>query len=312
MIGRGHRRPRRRQCCRRVDFFFARKETGSAGGMPEDGMQAQQREVGIEAAGGPAFATQWLLPVALGICIAVLLRGWQDARPGQTPAIAAAGPAATAPVRAPAPAPPLAAAGQVPAHLPARRARKVRVRPSGNLSRDLEVVLPQYRASFEESARRAGLDWRLLAAVGYQESRWDPAARSPTGVRGLMMLTQDTALELGVDRENAAQSILGAGRLLRDIYAGLPRRIREPDRTAMALAAYNQGLGHLLDARDVTDLRGGDPDRWDDVRQALPLLERQEWIATTKYGYARGSEAVQFVERVSRYYAMMKEGRKRA
>jgi membrane-bound lytic murein transglycosylase F len=269
--------------------------------------------LGIRAASRPAGAAQWLLPVALGICIAVLLRSWQDAQPSRIPAAPAAGPpvAATPPVVAAAP-PRHAVAGRAKPRAPARRARPVRVLPSGNLRRDQEAVLPQYRASFEESARRAGLDWRLLAAVGYQESRWNPAAQSPTGVRGLMMLTQDTALDLGVDREDAAQSILGAGRLLRDLYAQLPPRIHEPDRTAMALAAYNQGLGHLLDARDLADLRGGNPDRWDDVRQALPLLERQEWIATTKYGYARGSEAVDFVERVSGYYAALKEGRKRA
>ncbi|MBV8063616.1 MAG: transglycosylase SLT domain-containing protein [Nevskia sp.] len=173
---------------------------------------------------------------------------------------------------------------------------------------DMAALLPRYRPVFEDSGRRSGLDWRLLAAVGYQESRWNPAAQSPTGVRGLMMLTTDTALELGVDREDAIQSILGAGRLLREIYAQLPQRIREPDRTAMALAAYNQGLGHLLDARDVADLRGGNPDHWEDVRKALPLLEQADWIPTTKYGYARGSEAVEFVERVRGYYAALKAG----
>ncbi|MDB5975266.1 MAG: hypothetical protein JWR07_2026 [Nevskia sp.] len=176
---------------------------------------------------------------------------------------------------------------------------------TGNFSDDVEVVLPQYRLNFEEAARRNGLDWRLLAAVGYQESRWNPAAESPTGVRGLMMLTTDTAQDLGVDREDGAQSILGAGRFLQGLYGQLPPQIREPDRTAMALAAYNQGIGHLMDARDVVINRGGDPDRWTDVRAALPLLSDADWQKTTKYGPARGGEAVAFVDSVRLYYARL-------
>ena len=186
----------------------------------------------------------------------------------------------------------------------------VRRRPAhysgvASFSDDVARVLPHYRGDFEEAARRNGLDWRLLAAVGYQESRWNPAAESPTGVRGLMMLTTDTALDLGVDRDDGAQSIRGAGRLLQNLYAQLPPRIREPDRTAMALAAYNQGIGHLLDARDVAVNRGGDPDRWSDVREALPLLSDVEWQKTTKYGFARGSEAVAFVDSVRQYHARL-------
>ena len=176
---------------------------------------------------------------------------------------------------------------------------------TGNFSDDVEAVLPLYRGDFEEAARRNGLDWRLLAAVGYQESRWNPAAESPTGVRGLMMLTTDTALDLGVDREDGAQSIRGAGRFLQGLYGQLPPQIREPDRTAMALAAYNQGIGHLLDARDVAVNRGGNPDRWSDVRDALPLLGDADWQKTTKYGPARGGEAVAFVDSVRQYYARL-------
>lgn len=181
----------------------------------------------------------------------------------------------------------------------------LRAAGGAGLSADVAAVLPLYREAFVESARRSGLDWRLLAAVGYQESRWNPGARSPTGVRGLMMLTTDTALDLGVDRDDAAQSILGAGRFLQGLYDQLPSQVREPDRTAMALAAYNQGIGHLLDARDVTINRGGDPDHWSDVREALLLLDDPLWQPTTKYGAARGGEAVAFVDSVRRYYSRL-------
>ncbi len=197
-----------------------------------------------------------------------------------------------------------AVAAMPPAAVAARRVAS-RYMGTGNFSDDVEAVLPLYRGEFEEAARRNGLDWRLLAAVGYQESRWNPAAESPTGVRGLMMLTTDTALDLGVDREDGAQSIRGAGRFLQGLYGQLPPQIREPDRTAMALAAYNQGIGHLLDARDVTVNRGGNPDRWSDVRDALPLLSDADWQKTTKYGPARGGEAVAFVDSVRQYYARL-------
>lgn len=163
--------------------------------------------------------------------------------------------------------------------------------------------LPNYRAAFQRSAERHQLDWRLLAAVGYQESHWNPAAVSYTGVRGLMMLTQDTAKRYGIaNREDPTQSIEGGARVLADLYKNLPREIQEPDRSWMVLAAYNQGLGHLLDARALAKERGGDPNHWVDVRDAYPLLMRPRWYQRSRYGYVRGNEAVDFVANVRSYY----------
>jgi len=171
---------------------------------------------------------------------------------------------------------------------------------------DVQERLPRYRAFFENAAQRYGLDWRVVAAIGYQESHWDPAAVSPTGVRGIMMLTTETAADLEVaDRANAAQSIRGGARYFQQILAQLPPQIAEPDRTWMALAAYNQGVGHLLDARALAAQLGGDPDRWLDVRNALPLLSREHWFKKTRHGYARGREAVGFVGNVRNYYDML-------
>ncbi|MDB5968837.1 MAG: mltF1 [Hydrocarboniphaga sp.] len=172
---------------------------------------------------------------------------------------------------------------------------------------DVRLLLPQYRDHFREAAERSGVDWQLLAAIGYQESRWNPQAVSPTGVRGLMMLTNETAALLKVDdREDAVQSIHGGSRLLALILRRLPQQIRGPDRIAMALAAYNQGLGHLLDARTLTAMRGGDPDRWADVRDTLPLLAEPRWYSQTRYGYARGDEAVGYVAGVRQYYEALR------
>ena len=177
---------------------------------------------------------------------------------------------------------------------------------SRKFSRDVEKTLPRYRPMFEAAATAQGLDWRLLAAVGYQESHWNPNARSPTGVRGLMMLTRDTAKYLGIaNRRDAGQSIQGGARYLREQINRLPEEIPEPDRTWMALASYNLGLGHLLDARNLTAQLGGDPNRWVDVRKNLPLLTQSQWHSKTRHGYARGHEAVTYVGNIRTYFDIL-------
>jgi membrane-bound lytic murein transglycosylase F len=166
--------------------------------------------------------------------------------------------------------------------------------------------LPDLRRHFHEAQTLTGIDWRLLAAIGYQESQWNPYATSPTGVRGLMMLTGETADRMGVDdRLNARQSILGGARYLALLKDALPARITEPDRTWIALAAYNQGQGHMEDARRIAQARGGDPDNWVDVKQALPYLSRGTYARSMKYGYARGHEALQFAENIRNYYDIL-------
>lgn len=166
--------------------------------------------------------------------------------------------------------------------------------------------LPDLMAAFRQAGDAYGMDWRLLAAIGYQESHWDPQASSRTGVRGVMMLTEETARQLGVDdRLDPDQSIDGGARYLHRLRERLPQRIPEPDRTWMALAAYNMGMGHLRDARRLTQKRGLDPDRWSDVRQALDLLSQEKWYSQTRHGYARGFEAKQFVANIRRYFEVL-------
>ncbi|WP_290652340.1 membrane-bound lytic murein transglycosylase MltF, partial [Aquisalimonas sp.] len=163
--------------------------------------------------------------------------------------------------------------------------------------------LPDYREDFQRAAQEHDLDWRLLAALSYQESHWDPGAVSRTGVRGMMMLTQRTAGQLGVEnRRDATQSIEGGARYLRSLKDRLPERIEDPTRTWMALAAYNVGMGHLQDARALTKQQGKDPDNWAHLREHLPLLSRPEWYQQTRYGYARGWEPVHYVRGVRSYY----------
>jgi membrane-bound lytic murein transglycosylase F len=166
--------------------------------------------------------------------------------------------------------------------------------------------LPGLRQHFREAQTLTGIDWRLLAAIGYQESQWNALATSPTGVRGLMMLTGQTADRMGVaNRLDPRQSILGGARYLALMKETLPARITEPDRTWLALAAYNQGQGHMEDARRIAQARGGSPDNWADVKEALPHLGRGSYAKVTKYGYARGAEALLFAENIRNYYDIL-------
>ena len=165
----------------------------------------------------------------------------------------------------------------------------------------IEQNLPSYKDWFMQYAGE--LDWRLLAALSYQESHWDPKAKSPTGVRGLMMLTLPTAQQMGVSsRLDPEQSIRGGSRYLHRLVSRMPERIAMPDRLWFALASYNVGWGHVEDARILTQRDGADPDKWLDVKQRLPLLRQKSIYQTTKYGYARGDEAVAYVENIRRYY----------
>ena len=168
--------------------------------------------------------------------------------------------------------------------------------------RRIHSRLPTFRPLFEEAAEANGLDWTLLAAQAYQESHWDPSARSPTGVRGMMMLTLRTAGGLGVDnRLDPAQSIHGGARYLADLRNRLPESVEEPDRTWIALAAYNIGMGHVFDARGLARDLGRDPDNWVEFREVLPLLAQPPYHRNLRYGYARGSEPVEYVRRIRNY-----------
>ncbi|MDO6426765.1 membrane-bound lytic murein transglycosylase MltF [Thalassotalea sp. 1_MG-2023] len=165
----------------------------------------------------------------------------------------------------------------------------------------VDAKLPKYRPLFEKYAQE--IDWRLLAAISYQESHWNPRARSHTGVRGMMMLTLPTAKQMGIkSRIDAEQSIQGGAKYFQQMFDRMPDRIPHPDRLWFALASYNVGLGHLNDAREITRLQGGDPDRWVDVKQRLPLLKQKKYYKFTRYGYARGDEPVNYVENIRRYY----------
>jgi membrane-bound lytic murein transglycosylase F len=172
--------------------------------------------------------------------------------------------------------------------------------------RHLNERFAGFRSAFQAAENETGIDWKILAAIAYQESHWNADAVSPTGVKGLMMLTANTANLVGIsDRADPRDSILGGARYLARVLEKFPDRIPEEDRMLMAIAAYNIGFGHVEDARIITESRDGNKDSWEDVRENLPLLTDERWYPHLKRGYAPGSVPVQYVDNVRHYYWLL-------
>lgn len=170
------------------------------------------------------------------------------------------------------------------------------------LRKRIKDRLPKYKDLFLAAEKETGIPADLLAAVAYQESHWNPVAKSPTGVRGMMMLTRRTAESLGVgNRLDPKESIQGGARYLKDRYDRQSSEIPDPDRLYFALASYNVGHAHVLDARKLASALGKNPDSWDDIRQILPLKADRRYYQKMRYGYARGHEPVHYVRRIRNY-----------
>ena len=166
----------------------------------------------------------------------------------------------------------------------------------------IEDRLPKYQKYFVDAGEKYDIPWKLLAAIAYQESHWNPNAKSSTGVRGMMMLTNATAKFLGVeDRVDAKQSIMGGTRHIKQMIKFVPQEIEGENRLKFALAAYNIGMGHILDARELAKRLGYNQNIWSDLKQVLPLLSKKKHYQTLKYGYARGEEPVKYVESIYDY-----------
>ena len=171
--------------------------------------------------------------------------------------------------------------------------------------------LPKYKKYFQEAAERFDIPWTLLASLSYQESHWNPKAKSFTGVRGLMMLTKKTAKILGVkNRLDPKQSIIGGTRHLKQMIKFVPKELEGEDRLKFALAAYNIGMGHIHDAQKLAIKLGLNPNSWRDLKIVLPLLSQKRYYRTLKYGYARGSEPVKYVEAIYNYKDILDKSEK--
>jgi membrane-bound lytic murein transglycosylase MltF len=169
----------------------------------------------------------------------------------------------------------------------------------------LRTRFPDYQEHFQNAAEKYNLPWKLLASQAYQESHWNRRAKSPTGVRGIMMLTRRTAASLGIrNRLDPEKSIYGGARFLARMQQRIPASVQMPDRRFFALAAYNVGLGHMEDARGLAIRIKKNPDRWQDMTEVLPLLSNKKYYRTLRYGQARGFEPVIYVRRIRAYQVL--------
>lgn len=168
--------------------------------------------------------------------------------------------------------------------------------------------LPKYIEHFKEFSEQYDVPWPLLAAVAYQESKWDSEARSYTGVRGLMQITEQTAEHIGItDRKDPIQNIRGGAYYLKYLYDKTSPELSSMQRWSLALIAYNIGWGHLRDAGRLAVKLNKDPFDWGDLKTVLPKLEEVEYHSALRYGYARGNETVEFVENVFAYYMILSQ-----
>lgn len=176
------------------------------------------------------------------------------------------------------------------------------IRDIRQFAKSKRTKLPKWERYFRDAGKENDLDWHLIAAVAYQESHWDAEAQSYTGVRGLMQLTEITAEHLGIeDRKDPIQSIKGGSSYLKSLIEKIPASVNNYDRINLALAAYNFGYGHLLDAQKLAVKKGLNPWSWIELKKILPLLEDPSIYQDLEYGRARGTETVAFVDRVRAY-----------
>jgi len=172
--------------------------------------------------------------------------------------------------------------------------------------RRLKTRLPKYEEIIKKASKIYGFDWRLITAMVYQESHFNPRARSFTGVRGMMQLTLETAKEIGIkNRLDPEQSIKGGVKYLKELYERYDGA-KNPDRVLITLASYNVGHGHILDAQKIAKERNLDPNSWSSLEVILPLLRYPKYYKNTKNGYCRGTETVRYVNRIFTYYDILK------
>lgn len=172
----------------------------------------------------------------------------------------------------------------------------------------IKTRLPKYKQVIMEESKKYGFDWRLVAAVVYQESHFNPKAKSVTNVRGLMQVTHATAREMGItNRRNPSQSIRAGIKYLGKMYQRFSHIEDKYQRMLFSLASYNIGYGHVQDAQKIAKKKGLDPNTWQALKTCLPLLSKTQYVKTTKHGYARGWEPVQYVERILTYFDILKQ-----
>jgi membrane-bound lytic murein transglycosylase F len=174
----------------------------------------------------------------------------------------------------------------------------------------IKTRLPKYRKIIKTEAEKYGFDWRLIAAIVYQESHFNPRAKSRTGVRGLMQVTLATAKQMGIkNRLDPKQSVKAGVKFLNLMHKRFDDIPDPQQQKLFALASYNVGYGHVRDAQAIARQQGMDINKWTSLEKTLPLLSKQKYYKHTRHGYARGQEPVTYVERILTYYDILRQKR---
>ena len=169
----------------------------------------------------------------------------------------------------------------------------------------LENRFPKYKAMFEKASEETSIDTDLLAAISFQESQWDPKAKSNMGVRGMMMVTLETAALVGVEKRlNPEQNIMGGAKYLamlqeRNIYGKTTA-----DQLSISLAKYNLGPTNIINiAKEI----GKEPDEitWPDLESELKNISGEDVNLIDVNGYSRGQQAIDYVNRIKNYYKLL-------
>ena len=178
----------------------------------------------------------------------------------------------------------------------ARAKDSMRVGLSGQLS--------PYDDLTKKYASQYGQDWRLITAQMYQESKFDPEAVSWVGAQGLMQVMPSTGEELGFTDLHEPQVGIHAGvKYMRQLINRFDHNLPMEERIRFALASYNVGYGHVLDARRLAREMGWDPNRWfGNVEKAMRLLSQPDYYERARYGFCRGGQPVHYVENIQRFY----------
>jgi len=172
----------------------------------------------------------------------------------------------------------------------------------------IDTRLPKYQDIIKRESRKYGFDWRMIAAVVYQESHYNPWATSRTGVRGLMQVTADTAKEMGIDNRLHPEQSLRAGiKYLHKLYQRFDEIEDHHQRLLFALASYNIGYGHVRDAQVLAENQGWNKNRWTSLEKTLPMLTKVRYYRTVPHGYARGWEPVHYIKRILAYYDILRQ-----
>jgi len=178
-----------------------------------------------------------------------------------------------------------------------QRSDKIAVKEGDKTLSPFDDIIKKYATQY-------GLDWRLLAALAYQESRFKPNAKSWVGALGLFQVMPSTGAEMGFHRLRDVEQSTHAGvRYLAKLIGEFDESLDYRQRVRFALASYNAGRGHVDDARILAKAQGLDPDRWfQNVEKAMLLLQTPEHASRARHGYCRGVEPVRYVSEIQSRY----------